>query len=155
MTGTTITAQPGTPFVEVTREFAASREKVLRAHTDPELVARWLGPRGMEMEIIEYDSRSGGSYRYVHRNDRGEFGFRGVFHAVTGERIVQTFEFDGAPGQVSLETATFTDLGGRTRLRSRSVFLTVEARDAAVESGMERGITESYERLDAVLEKGE
>ncbi len=151
---TTITAQPGTPFIELTREFAASPDKVLRAHTDPELVVRWLGPRGMEMELLEFDARSGGGYHYVHRDDRddrGEYRFRGVFHTVSADRIIQTFEFEGAPGEVCLESLSLIDLGGRTRLESRSVFPSVEARDAAVESGMSTGITQSYERLDEVL----
>jgi uncharacterized protein YndB with AHSA1/START domain len=155
MSGTTITARPGTPFIEVIREFAAPPAAVFRAHRDPDLVKQWLGPRDLEMEIFEYDVRSGGSYRYAHRADRGEFFFRGVFHSVEdGTRIVQTFEFEGAPGEVSLDTTTFTGLpDGRTRMHSRSVFPSVEARDAAVENGMRAGITESYERLDTILDK--
>ncbi|MCR6487650.1 SRPBCC family protein [Amycolatopsis sp. OK19-0408] len=148
---TTITAAPGTPFIEITREFAAAPEQVLRAHTDPDLVVRWLGPHGMEMEILEFDARSGGGYHYVHRDDRGEYRFRGVFHTVSEDRIIQTFEFEGAPGEVTLESMTLIDLGGRTRIEGRSVFPSVEARDAAIESGMSAGITQSYERLDAVL----
>jgi uncharacterized protein YndB with AHSA1/START domain len=151
---TTITAQPGTPFIEVTREFAASPEQVLRAHTDRDLVTRWLGPHGIKMEILEFDARSGGGYHYIHRDEHGEYRFRGVFHTVSADRIIQTFEFEGAPGEVTLESMTFTDLGGRTRMESRSVFPSVEARDAAVESGMNVGITESYERLDTVLKEG-
>jgi uncharacterized protein YndB with AHSA1/START domain len=152
---TTITAQPGTPFIEVTREVAATPAAVFRAHTEPDLVKRWLGPRDLEMEIFEYDVRSGGSYRYAHRADRGEFFFRGVFHSVEdGARIVQTFEFEGAPGDVCLETVTFTDVGdGRTRIHGHSVFPSVEARDAAVENGMEAGIADSYERLGTLLAK--
>jgi uncharacterized protein YndB with AHSA1/START domain len=148
---TAITAQPGTPFIEITREFAAPPSSVLRAHTDPELVVRWLGPHGMEMEIIEFDARSGGGYHYIHRDERGEYRFRGVYHTVSEDRIIQTFEFEGAPGEVTLDSMTLTDLGGRTRMVSRSVFPSIEARDAALESGMSRGITESYERLDKVL----
>ncbi len=151
---TTITAQPGTPFIDVTREVAAAPEKVLRAHTEPDLIVRWLGPHGMEMELLELDARSGGGYRYVHRDDRGEYRFRGVYHTVSAGKIIQTFEFEGAPGDVCLETITFTGLGdGRTRIDGHSVFPSVEARDAAVESGMEAGITDSYERLDTLLEK--
>jgi uncharacterized protein YndB with AHSA1/START domain len=148
---TTITAQPGTPFIEITREFAAPPSAVLRAHTDPDLIVRWLGPHGMEMEIIEFDARSGGGYHYIHRDSRGEYGFRGVYHTVGADRIIQTFEYLGAPGEVSLESLTLTDLGGGTRLSTRSVFPSVAARDAAVESGMSAGVTQSYEGLDAVL----
>ncbi|WP_328613946.1 SRPBCC family protein [Amycolatopsis sp. NBC_00355] len=151
---TTITAQPGTPFIDVTREVAASPEKVLRAYTDPDLIVRWLGPHGMEMELLELDARSGGGYHYVHRDERGEYRFRGVYHTVSAERIIQTFEFEGAPGDVCLETIAFTGLGdGRTRIEGHSVFPSVEARDAAVESGMEAGIVDSYDRLDTLLGK--
>ena len=150
---TTITAQPGTPFIEITREFAAPPSAVFRAHTDPDLIVRWLGPHGMEMELVEFDARSGGGYHYIHRDDRGEYRFRGVYHTVGDGRIIQTFEYLGTPGEVCLESMTLVDLGGRTRIESRSVFPSVEARDAAVESGMNNGITQSYERLDEVLEK--
>lgn len=152
---TTITARPGTPFIEVTREFDAPPSAVFRAHTDPDLIVRWLGPHGMEMELIEFDARTGGGYHYVHRDERGEYRFRGVYHTVSEERIVQTFEYEGAPGEVTLETMTLTDLGGRTRMVSHSVYPSVEARDAAVESGMNKGIQQSYERLDTLLEKEE
>lgn len=153
MSDTTITAQPGTPFIDVIREFDAPPARVFRAWTEPELVAQWLGPHGMKMEILEYDARPGGSYRYIHRNEQGEFRFRGVFHTVaSGERIVQTFEWEGAPGEVSLDSAAFEDLGGRTRLRTHTVFGSVEARDAAIASGMSHGITESMERLETLLE---
>ncbi|WIV58204.1 SRPBCC family protein [Amycolatopsis nalaikhensis] len=152
---TTITARPGTPFIEVTREFDAPPSAVFRAHTDPDLIVRWLGPHGMEMELIEFDARTGGGYHYVHRDERGEYRFRGVYHTVSEERIVQTFEYEGAPGEVTLETMTLTDLGGRTRMVSHSVYPSVEARDAAMESGMNKGIQQSYERLDTLLEKEE
>lgn len=149
---TTIAAQPGTPFIEVTREFAAPPSAVMRAHTDPGLIVRWLGPHGMEMEIVEFDGRSGGGYEYIHRDSRGEYRFRGVYHTVSDDRIIQTFEYLGAPGEVTLDSMMLTDLGdGRTRMVTHSVFPSVSARDAALESGMSRGMTESYERLDKVL----
>lgn len=153
MNDTTITAHPGTPFIEVVREFDAPRERVFRAWTDPRIVPQWLGPRGMTMKQFEYDARPGGSYHYVHADERGEYGFRGVFHnVIPDELIIQTFEYEGAPNRVSLETARFEDLaGGRTRLHTRSVYPTVESRDAMVASGMERGVRDSMQRLDEVL----
>lgn len=146
---TTITAQPGTPFIDVVRDFDATPAQVFRASTDPDLVARWLGPRELEMRIAEYDVRPGGSYRYVHLDSEGgEYRFRGVFHSVIGdELIVQTFEYEGAPGRVSLESTAYEDLGGRTRLRTHTVFPSAEARDAAIASGMEHGIRDSMDRL--------
>jgi uncharacterized protein YndB with AHSA1/START domain len=151
---TTITAQPGTPFIDITREFDATPAQVFRAATDPELIARWLGPRSLSMDIEEYDCRPGGAYRYVNRDADGtEYRFRGVFHTVArNECVVQTFEYEGAPGQVSLETVTYEDLGGRTRLRTRSVFPSVEARDAMLASGMEHGVNDSYDKLAELVE---
>lgn len=150
---TTVTAEPGTPFIDVVREFDATPAQVYRASSDPELVTRWLGPRDLDMRVIEYDVRPGGSYRYVHIDAAGnEYGFRGVFHTVIpNERVIQTFEFEGAPGFVTLESATYEDLGGRTRLRGHSVFPSVESRDLALASGMEGGMVESMERLEELL----
>ena len=144
----------GTPFVEIERVLDAKPATVFRAFTEPDLVAQWLGPRRLSMKIEEYDVRTGGSYRYIHSDDDGEYGFRGVFHSVEKDRIIQTFEFEGAPGQVAIETATFEDLGdGRTRVRTHSVFPSVEARDGMAASGMEVGINEGYERLDELIAK--
>jgi uncharacterized protein YndB with AHSA1/START domain len=115
MNPATITAQPGTPYIDVVREFGAPPELVFGAHTGPELVARWPGPRGMQMEVLEHDARTGGSYRHVHRGREGEFRLRGVFHTVVPDKlIVQTFEYEGTPEQASLETARFEGIAGRT-----------------------------------------
>jgi len=149
---TRITAPAGTPFIEVVREFDAPRDLVFRASTDPDLVARWLGPRRLSMRVIEFDARSGGSYRYVHTDaDGAEYPFRGVFHTVSEALIIQTFEFEDIPGVVSLETRTLDDLGDRTRLHQNAVFPSVAARDQALESGMRHGITESMDRLGELL----
>ncbi|MEU8793188.1 SRPBCC family protein [Streptomyces sp. NPDC048643] len=150
---TQIEADPALPTIVITREFDASPDRVFRAYTDPDLVVQWLGPRRLEMRIDEYDARSGGAYRYVHREDDGtEYGFRGVFHEVRpDERIVQTFAYDGFPDSVSLEKAVFEDLGGRTRVTTTSVMESVEARDAIIKSGMQDGVRQGYERLDELL----
>src|SRR5262249_31984273 len=109
---TTITAEPGSPIIDIIRDFDPPPPQLFRAATDPELVAQWLGPREYEMQVIEYDARPGGSYHYVHRAPRGEeYGFRGVFHTViANERITQTFEHDQAPGVVSLDSTTYEDI---------------------------------------------
>lgn len=149
---TTITADPGTPYVDIVREFDAPAAAVFRAHTDPDLYRQWVGPRGLEMEVLEFEAITGGRWQYVHRNADGAYGFRGVFHTVrSDELIVQTFEFDGAPDNVVISTAAFTEHDGRTRLTVHEVYPTVEARDMAVASGMEYGIVEGYERLDELL----
>jgi uncharacterized protein YndB with AHSA1/START domain len=151
--GTEITVDPHVPLVRITREFDAPPEKVFRAHTDPELVVQWNGPRGTEMRIDHYDCRTGGSYRYLHMSHGNEFGFRGCFHEVRpAELIVQTFTFEGVPDGVALERLVLEDLGGgRTRLTATSLVDSFEDRDAFVASGMEDGVREGYERLDELL----
>lgn len=141
------------PLVRITRDFDAPVGKVFRAHTDPDLVSRWLGPRNLEMRIDHFNCRTGGSYRYLHVRGADEFGFHGSFHEVRpDELIVQTFTYEGEPDGVALERVMFTDLGDRrTRLTSTSLVDSFAARDAFVASGMETGIRESYERLDEVL----
>ena len=143
------------PLVRITRDFDAPPEKVFRAHTDPDLVSKWLGPRSLQMRIDHFDCRTGGSYRYLHVRGADEFGFHGSFHEVRpSELIVQTFTFEGDPDGVALERVMFTDLGdGRTRLTSTSLVDSFAAREAFVASGMEVGIREGYERLDEVLAK--
>ena len=151
---TVIEAVPDLPVIRLVREFEAPREQVFRAYTDPDLVRRWLGPRRLRMEIERYDAVTGGGYRYRHIDtDDTEYKFFGSFHEVRpSERIVQTFTFEGVPDGVSLETATFEDLGGgRSRVTSVSVVETIEARDMILASGMETGVVEGYERLDELL----
>ncbi len=154
---TTLTAEPGKQEIFITREFDAPCELVHRAFTDPKLIVQWLGPREMSMRLDTFEPHSGGRYRYIHTDLAGhEFGFHGVFHEVSPERIIQTFEFEGLPenGQVSLETAQFESLpGGRTRITMHSIYASVADRDGMIQSGMERGVTEGYERLDALLAK--
>ena len=150
----TITAPEGLPFVDIVREFDAPVTAVFAAHRDPELVKQWLGPNGYEMVIDHWDFRPQGGYRYVHTDPEGNaYRFNGTFHSIReNEFAVQTFEFEGAPDVVSLDSMTFEDLGnGRTRLHGHSVFPSIEARDAMVEHGMAKGVTEGYERLDVLL----
>lgn len=153
MPQTILSAEPGMPQVRITREFDAPPELVYRAYTEPDLLVQWLGPRRLVMTIDRYELRDGGTWRYIHRDtDGSEYGFHGVFHGTPSlDGIVQTFEFEGAPGHVSLETLTFEDLGGRTRVHMNSVYQSVADRDAQVEAGMEYGVVEGMERLDELL----
>jgi uncharacterized protein YndB with AHSA1/START domain len=148
-----IVAEPGVPQIVTTREFDAPRDLLYRAFTEPDLMAQWLGPRKYAMKVDRFDMRDGGTWRYVHVDDQGnEFGFHGVFHGEPSpEGIVQTFEFEGAPGNVQLDTVTFEEHDATTTVRTNSVFQTVEARDAMVEHGMAEGMTEGYERLEELL----
>jgi uncharacterized protein YndB with AHSA1/START domain len=148
-----LVAPVDTLAMEFTREFAATREALFRAHSEPDLVKQWLGPNGIEMSIEHWDFRTGGGYRYLHSNDDGAYRFNGVLHTVRdNELVIQTFEFEGAPDMVNLEFLWFEDLaGGRSRLRGRSICPNTDARDALLASGMEGGMTEGYDRLDALL----
>ncbi|SOC51883.1 Uncharacterized conserved protein YndB, AHSA1/START domain [Blastococcus aggregatus] len=150
---TQIVSDPDVPLVRVTREFDAPREKVFRAHVDPDLFARWNGPAGMETRIDRHDCRTGGSYRYVMTQDGEEYAFNGVFHEVRqDELIVQTFAFEGMPDAVALERLVLEDLGnGRCRLTCTSLVDSFEGRDGFVASGMEVGVNEGYAKLDALL----
>lgn len=153
----TIDAPPRLPFIEIVREFEHPVEQVFEAFRDPAVVARWLGPRGYQMQVDEWEFVSGGRYRYTHVTPEGDsFGFRGTFHTVREpELVVQTFEFEGVPDVVSIETMTLAALDrGRSRVTGHSTYPSVEARDGMISSGMEKGVVEGYERLDEHLEGG-
>lgn len=156
MAETTIVAEPGVPQILMSREFAASPEALFRAHTEPDLLVQWLGPRRLTMEIDRYELSDGGRWRYLHREEDGTaYAFRGVFHGTPSvDGIVQTFEFEGAPGQVALEILTFKAREGRTTVHTNSVYPSVEARDAMIQSGMESGVNDGYDRLDELLAGG-
>jgi uncharacterized protein YndB with AHSA1/START domain len=156
---TTIIAEKGKQELFIIREFEAPRELVFKAFSDPALLVKWLGPRELTMEIEKLDNKTGGSYRFLHCDAGGnKYGFNGVIHEVTApERMIRTFEFEGLPerGHVSLETATFEPLaGGRSKVTIQSVFKSVADRDGMVMSGMERGVVDSHNRLDELLQKG-
>lgn len=147
-----IEADPAVPIIRMTRDFDATPAELMRAHTDPEMFARWVGPNGMVTEILDWDAATGGRWRYVARRDGAEFGFHGCFHEVSHERIVQTFTFDGWCEDVSLQTLRFEDLGnGRTRLHAQSLVDSFEGRDRWLASGMETGVNEGYAKLDALV----
>lgn len=154
MNDTEIILDPKVPLVRIIREFDAPREKVFRAHTDPDLLCQWLGPRDLTMTVDHYDCRTGGSWRYLHSRDDEEYGFHGSFHEVREpDVIVQTFTYEGFPDSVALERLTLEELdGGRCRLVATSLVDSFETRDAFVASGMEQGVREGYDKLDALLD---
>lgn len=153
MPKTEYTIEPGKQDIVSSVVLDAPRDLVFRAYTDPKLFARWWGPRGYENKIEKFDIRQGGEWRVVQKNpDGAEFAFRGVTHDVTApERICQTFEFEGVPGHVALQTATFEPVGNKTRVVAQIVFQSVMDRDGMVASGMKRGADESMERLSELL----
>ena len=150
---TTITADPAVPAIHIEREFDAPPAAVFRAHTDPELVKQWLGPRRLTMRIEKWEPVTGGGYRYVHFGEDGvEHEFFGSFHELREPgRLVQTFTYAGYPDSVALETMTLEDLGGRTRMHIVSLFGSVAERDGMLSSGMDEGVVDGYEQLDELL----
>jgi len=154
---TTIEADPNVPTIRIIRDFDAPPDRVFKAWVDPKLVVKWLGPKSTEMRIDHWDARTGGSYRYAALQGGEEVAaFYGSFHEVRpNERLVQTFTWEGMPDGVSLDTMTFEDLGdGRTRTIGLSVVENFEGRDAIMASGMDVGVNEGYEKLDALLAQG-
>ena len=148
-----VVAAPGVPQIIISREFAARRELLFRAYTEPELLVRWLGPEQLTITVNQLDARHGGRWRYTHYDTDGKgYVFHGLYHGTPSlERIVQTYEFDAQPGHVYLNTITFEEHGATTTLRQNTVFQTVEDRDGYVRSGMETGLRTSMARLDDLL----
>lgn len=153
MSETEFVIEPGRQDIIMTRVFDAPPSVVFQACTDPKHIPDWWGPREHTTEVDRMDVAHGGLWRLVSRDgDGNEFAFRGVHHdVVPAERIVRTFEFEGAPGHVTLETLTLEELGGRTKYVAVSVAQSVEDRDAIIQSGMQEGASETMERLAEVV----
>ncbi|HJU89050.1 MAG TPA: SRPBCC family protein [Gemmatimonadaceae bacterium] len=149
-----IVTTPSDREIRIERVFEAPRDRVWRAFTERELVAQWWG-RGNKLVIERLEVERGGHWRFVEHSDEGVHGFEGRYREVTPQsKIVQTFEWDGMPAYVVLETIEFHDLGdGRTKVVNVSLFFTSEERDGMLQSGMEQGLNESYEALDRLLER--
>lgn len=148
----TIEADDRVPIIRITRDFAAPVDRVRRAHLDPEIFVRWVGPDRMDTRVVEWDARDGGCWHYIATRDGEDYAFRGCFHQITDDRIVQTFTFLGMPDDVALETLWLEDLGdGRTRLHAQSLVDSFEGRDAWLASGMETGVDQGYAKLDRIL----
>lgn len=145
-------ADPHLPLIRIVRDFLATPEQLFRAHTDPTVFVRWIGPKDITTRIDHWDCRTGGSWAFSNLRGDEIYSFHGSFHEISPTRLVQTFTFDGFPEGVSLETLTFTDLGGgRTRLSAQSLVDSFEGRNQWLASGMESGINDGYAKLDALL----
>lgn len=153
MTATELVVEPGRQEIVMTRTFEAPRELVFKTITDPDLVPRWWGPRDLTTTVDEMDVRPGGRWRYLQTDGDGHVhAFHGVYHEVSPpERLVCTFEYEGTPGHIVLQTMSLEDLGGRTRLTTQSVFQSLADRDGMVASGMERGAYDMMDRLAELL----
>ncbi len=151
-----ISADPAVPVIRITRDFAATPAQLMRAHIDPDLYVRWVGPNDTDTRIDYWDAARGGKWRFSGTSEGQEYSFYGSFHDITDDRIVQTFTWEGQPDGVSLETLWFEDLGdGTTRLHAQSLVESFESRDAWLASGMEVGVNDGYAKLDQLLGDGE
>jgi uncharacterized protein YndB with AHSA1/START domain len=155
---TTVVAEPGKQELFIIREFEAPRSLVFKVFSDKKLLEDWLGCTEMKIKYEKFEPKAGGSYRYISTMDNGiSYGFHGVCHDFSPpHRIIQTFEFEGLPesGHVIMETTKFEELpSDRTRVTVQSVFQSLTDRDGMVAAGMERGVKESHERLDQLLEE--
>ncbi|WP_433700270.1 SRPBCC family protein [Nocardiopsis sp. CA-288880] len=153
MSDLTVTVEPGRQDIVITRTFDAPRDVVFKAMTEPEHLARWWGLDGTDTVVDRAEARPGGTWRFVEKAAGGEeYAFHGVFHDVVApERIVQTFEFEGMPGHVAMDTHMLEEKDGRTLYRAISVFQTVEDRDGMVSSGMEEGLAQSLDALERLV----
>jgi uncharacterized protein YndB with AHSA1/START domain len=148
-----VIAKPGKQEIIMTREFNAPRDLVFKTMSDPALIPQWWGPHGLTTEVDQMDVRMGGIWRYVQRDNEGnEYAFRGVYHEIRApERMVYTFEWEGLPGHILLETVTLEERDSKTLITDASVFQSLEDRDGMVQSGMEEGAADTWDRLEALL----
>jgi uncharacterized protein YndB with AHSA1/START domain len=153
---TAFVVEPRVQEVVLSRTFRAPRKLVFSAYTDPQLIPRWWGPSSLSTVVETMDVRAGGCWRFVQHDAKGsEFAFHGIYHEVAPpERLVSTFEYEGAPGHVLLEATIFEEVDGGTKLTTRSVFQSVADRDQMVAAGMEGGAVEAMQRLDQLLQGG-
>src|SRR5438876_11080601 len=155
MAKTEIIAEPGKQEIAITRVFDAPRDLVFKTSTDPNLIPQWWGPRKFTTIVDKMEVRPGGAWRFINRDAEGnEHAFHGFYHEIVSpERVVQTFEYEGAPGHVSLETLRLEEQDGKTLMTNIAVYQSVEDRDAMIQSGMEEGANELIERLAELVEK--
>ena len=153
MNKTELIVEPGTQEIVMTRTFDAPRDLVFKTTMDPDLIPKWWGPRYLTTTVDEMDVRPGGKWRYIQRDPEGNVhAFRGIYHDITPpERVVCTFEYEGVPGHVLLQTMTLEDVGGKTKLTMQSVFQSVADRDGMVEAGMEVGARDMVDRIEELL----
>ncbi len=151
----TTKAVPGSLELVITHKFDAPRDLVYRIYIDPNLLPEWWGPRNLTTKVEKMELRPGGIWRYIQRDPQNNiFAFHGVYHSLeVNKQIISTFEWEGMPGHVILDTTTFEDQGKQTIVTQQSIFQSVEDRDGMMQQGMEEGIVESDERFNELLEK--
>lgn len=148
-------AEPGKQELTYSYTLNASADRVFKAFTDPEALPQWWGPRILTTTVEKMEARAGGEWRFVQKDPQGNtFAFHGVYHTVEPRYVVQTFEFEGVPGHVIMETMRLEEVDGKTIIKGQSVFQSVADRDGMVQSGMEGGMVDSMERMEELLAKG-
>jgi uncharacterized protein YndB with AHSA1/START domain len=137
----------------IEREFDAPRRLVWKALTTPEHVRQWYGLRSMTMTDCQIDLRPGGRWRYAQSTPDGqEFAFSGEYREIVApERIVSTEGWEAMPGHEYLSTLTLDEVDGRTKLRTHLLYQSQEDRDGHIQSGMEGGMNETFDRLAELL----
>lgn len=141
--------------LRMTRIFDAPRELVFKVCTDANAIPKWWGPAYLTTTVEMMDVRPGGKWRFIQKDPQGNvFGFNGEFREVVPpKRFVETFEFEGTPGHIVVDTYTFEDLGdGRTKLTATSKFASPEDLQGMMQAGMEEGATEGWDRLAGLVE---
>jgi uncharacterized protein YndB with AHSA1/START domain len=148
-----IVTLPSDTEIKQERRFDAPRDLVFRAYTDAEILPQWWGPHGYTTRVDQLELHPGGKWRFVQHDAEGnEFAFRGEYREVLPpERLVGTFEFEGMPGHIAVETMTLQEVDGGTKLIAVMRFDTKEERDGMLASGMEQGAAESLDRFEALL----
>jgi len=148
-----VVSLPSDREIRMIRSFRAPRELVFKAHIDPEHLRRWWGPRAATLAVCDLELRPAGRYRFVCREPDGtEHAFRGEYLRIEPPALLEyTFEYEGFPGHVSVETLTFEEAAGITTLTSNTVYASRDDRDATLQSGMESGAAESMDRLEELL----
>ena len=140
--------------LSMSRVFDAPRELVWKVYTDPRLVPQWWGPRRLTTVVDKMEVREGGAWRYIQTDAEGnEYAFNGMYtEVVPPERLSYTFEFEPMAGHISTDTLTFEALpDGKTRITARTTFTSLEDLEGMMQSGMEEGAVETWDRLEELL----
>jgi len=153
MTKINLIAEPGKQEIFITRVFDAPRDLVFKTYTDPQLIPQWWSPKIYTTVVDTMEVRPGGIWRFVQRDaDGNPYAFHGVYHTVApSEQLIYTFEFEGMPGHVMLDTITFEDQNGKTKLTEQAVFQSVGDRDGMLATGMEEGSAQTMDRFADLL----
>lgn len=147
-------AESGKQTIVITQVFDAPRDLVWKIYTDPKLLPKWWGPKMLKTDVEKMEVKTGGSWRVIqHDNDNNEFAFHGVYHDVQPYQTIRTMEWEGMPGHVLLEAIKLEEVDGKTTVTNNTVFQSVEDRDGMIETGMKRGVDESYDRFVELLKE--